>query len=137
MPIYDTGLVILLVHADATYLVAYRAVWVYEFGHTIASTITPPHTNVPWRRDLVGIVLGCTYRKSDWKGIAHVGQMDAILTDSHLETKIDRRILKNVIAPKQKCAGDVWEGKSKLVKQLDTVQMTAATTSVRMLMNDR
>ena len=27
MPIYDTGLVILLVHADATYLVAYRAVW--------------------------------------------------------------------------------------------------------------
>ena len=41
-----------------------------------------------------------------------------------------------MIAPKLKYAGDVWEGKSKLVKQLDTVHMTTATRMIRMLKYD-
>ena len=53
--------------------------------------------------------------------------MDAILTDSHLDTinRIKRCILMNVIVPKLEYA-QVWEGNAKLVKQLETVQMPAA-----------
>ena len=58
------------------------------------------------------------------KGKAHVHKMGAILTDSHLDTRIIRRIL--MIAPKLEYAGKVMEGNAKLVKQLETVQMTAA-----------
>ena len=47
--------------------------------------------------------------------------MDAILTDSHLDTRIERCILINVIVPKLEYAGEVWEGRAKLVKQLETV----------------
>ena len=61
------------------------------------------------------------------KGKAHVGKMDAILTDSHLDTRIKRCVLMNVIGPKLEYSGEVWEGNAKLVKQLETVQMTAAT----------
>ena len=60
------------------------------------------------------------------KGKAHVGKMDAILTDSHLDTRIKRCVLMNVIGPKLEYSGEVWEGNAKLVKQLETVQMTAA-----------
>ena len=52
--------------------------------------------------------------------------MDAILTDSHLDTRIKICILMNAIAPKLEYAGQVWEGKAKLVKQLETVHTTAA-----------
>ena len=54
--------------------------------------------------------------------------MDAILTDSHLDTRIKRCIRMNVIVavPKLEYAGEVWEGNAKPVKQLGTVQMTAA-----------
>ena len=51
--------------------------------------------------------------------------MDAILTDLHLGTRIKKCILMNVVAPKLAYAG-VWEGSAKFVKQLRTVQMTAA-----------
>ena len=60
------------------------------------------------------------------KGKSHVGMMDAILTDSHLDTRIKRCILMNVIVPKLYYAGEVWERNPKLVKPLETVQMTAA-----------
>ena len=39
----------------------------------------------------------------------HVGQMDVILTDSHLDTRIKRCILTNVKVPKPEYAGEVWE----------------------------
>ena len=58
------------------------------------------------------------------KGKAHVHKMGAILTDSHLDTRIIRRIL--MIAPKLEYAGKVMEGNAKLVKQLEAVQITAA-----------
>ena len=60
--------------------------------------------------------------------------MDAILliTDSHIiDTGIKRCILMNVIVPKLECAGEVWEENAKLVKQLETVQMTAAEKMLR------
>ena len=60
------------------------------------------------------------------KGKAHVGKTDAILTDSHIATRIKRCILINVIVPKLKYEGEVREGNAKLVKQLETVQMAAA-----------
>ena len=60
------------------------------------------------------------------KGKAHVGKMDAILTDPHLHTRITICILVNVIVPKLEHAVEVWEGNAKLVKQLETVQMAAA-----------
>ena len=62
------------------------------------------------------------------KGKAHVGKMDAILTDSHLDTRIKRCILRNVIVPELEYAGDIWEGNAKLVNQLEKVQRTAAKT---------
>ena len=52
--------------------------------------------------------------------------MDVILTDPHLDTRIKICILINVMIPKQEYAGEVWEGNAKFVKQLETVQMTAA-----------
>ena len=52
--------------------------------------------------------------------------MDAILTDSHLDTRIERCILMNAIVPTLEYAGEVLERNAKLVKQLETVQMTAA-----------
>ena len=60
------------------------------------------------------------------KGKAHVGKMAAIPTDSHLDTRMKICILIDVIVPKLEYAGEVWEGNAKLVKQLETVQMTAA-----------
>ena len=45
--------------------------------------------------------------------------MDAILTDSHLDTRIKTCILMNVIVPKLEHAGEVWEGNAKLAKQLE------------------
>ena len=53
--------------------------------------------------------------------------MDAILTDSHLDARIKIYTLIDVVVPKLEYAGKVWEGNAKLVKQLETVQMTAAT----------
>ena len=52
--------------------------------------------------------------------------MDAILTDSHLDTRMKICILMNVIVPKLKCAGEVWEGNAMFAKQLEEVQATAA-----------
>ena len=74
------------------------------------------------------------------KGKAYVGKMDAILIGSHLDTRTKRCILMNVIEPKIEYA-EVWEGNTKLVKQLETVQMAAAkrvlgcssTTSITIL----
>ena len=55
------------------------------------------------------------------KGKAQVDKMDAILTDSHLDTRIKRYILVNVIVPKLEYAGEVREGNAKFVKQLETM----------------
>ena len=52
--------------------------------------------------------------------------MDAILTDPHLDTRIKMCILINMILSKLDYAGEVWKGSAKFVKQLETVQMTAA-----------
>ena len=51
--------------------------------------------------------------------------MNAILTDSHLDARIKRCILMIVIAPRLENVGEVWEGNAKLVKQWETVQITA------------
>ena len=59
------------------------------------------------------------------KSKAHVGKMDEILTDSHLDIQITRCILMNLIVPTLKYA-QVWERNAKFVKQLESVQMTAA-----------
>ena len=78
----------------------------------------------------VEISKGCSWdahiAKVVGQGKAHVGKMDEILTDSHLDTRIKRCIMINVIVRKLEYAGEVWEGNAKLVKQLQTVQMTAA-----------
>ena len=79
--------------------------------------------------------MGYTYSKSSRKGKAHAGKMDAILTDSHLDTRIKRCILMTMIVPKPEYA-EVWEGNAKLVKQLETVQMTAAEKNPKMLKYD-
>ena len=71
------------------------------------------------------LLLGCTHSKRIGKGKRPVGKMDAILTDSRLETRIKLRNLMDVIVPKLEYA-EVSEGKAKLAKQLETVQMTAA-----------
>ena len=65
------------------------------------------------------MLLGCTHTaKVIGNGEAHVvvGKMEAILTDSHLDTRIKICILINVIVPKLEYAGETSEGNSKLVK---------------------
>ena len=52
--------------------------------------------------------------------------MDAILTDSHLGTRVKRCILIIGAVPKLEYAGEEGEGNAKLVKQLKTVQMAPA-----------
>ena len=95
------------------------------------------------------MLLGCTrchIAKVIGKAKSHdmyqVAKVDAILTDSHLDTIINRIkicILMNVIVPKLDIyAGELWRGNAKLVKHLETVQMTAAAKKVlrRMLKFD-
>ena len=66
--------------------------------------------------------------KAVGKGKAHAGKMDAMLTDSHLDTRIKRCIVINAVVPKQEYA-EVWEGNAKsVVKQLETVQIPAKRT---------
>ena len=60
------------------------------------------------------------------KGKSQIGRMGAILTDPHLDTRIEICILINVTARKLEYAGEVREGNAKFVKQLETVQMSAA-----------
>ena len=43
--------------------------------------------------------MGYKHRKVIGKGKAHADKMDAIPTDSHLDTRIKRCILMNVIVP--------------------------------------
>ena len=64
--------------------------------------------------------------KAVGKGKVHVGKVDAVVADSHLDTKTKKYIQMTVIAPKLEYAGEGWEGNAKFVKQLETVQMTAA-----------
>ena len=52
--------------------------------------------------------------------------MNAILTDSHLETEIELYCDECVTAPKLGYAGEVWEGEAEFVEQLKTVQTTEA-----------
>ena len=51
-----------------------------------------------------------------------------MLTDSHVDTRMKRWILIDVILPRlrKEYAEEVWERNAKSVKQLETVQMTAA-----------
>ena len=62
------------------------------------------------------------------KGKTHAGKMNAILTDSRLDTKVKRCILMNVIVPNLEYSGKTWGGNAKFVKQLEAVRMTAAET---------
>ena len=45
-------------------------------------------------------------------------------------------VLINVIVPKLEYAGEAWQGNAKQVKQLETVQTTAAKKNNRMLKYD-
>ncbi|CAM9483396.1 unnamed protein product, partial [Sphacelaria rigidula] len=56
------------------------------------------------------------------KGKAQMGRMDVILKDPHLDTRIKRCILMNMIASKLENAGEVWEGNAKSVERVETVQ---------------
>ena len=103
--------------------------------------VNPVNSKRKWEEDELPIADQYTYLGVDilkdcsWdahipkvigKGQSQVGTMDAILTDPHLDTRIKIYILTNVIVPKLEYAGEMWEGNAKFVKQLETVQMTAA-----------
>ena len=60
------------------------------------------------------------------KGKAQRGEMDVIIRDSYLDTRIEICILMNAIAPKLEYAGEVWEGSVELVEISETVPMAAA-----------
>ena len=58
----------------------------------------PPETVcLSWRRYLNGLLLGCAHSEVIGKGKSHVGKMDAIRADPHLDTRIKICILINVI----------------------------------------
>lgn len=52
--------------------------------------------------------------------------MDVILRDSHFELMMKKRIPTDMTTPKQEYADEAWEGNAELLKQLETVRMTAA-----------
>ena len=60
------------------------------------------------------------------KGKARAGKMHPILADRHLDTRIKLAVLKSVIVPPLEYAGEVWEGNTKVVKELEAAQMKAA-----------
>ena len=60
--------------------------------------------------------------------------MNAILSDLHLDTRIQVCTMLNVIVPKLQHT-EVWEANAKSVTQLETVHMTAAK-KMRMLKNE-
>ena len=66
------------------------------------------------------------------KGTAHVGRMEAILTDSRLDTinRIKIYILMHVLVPKLGYA-HVREGKAKSVNHLEIAHMAAAKKVLR------
>ena len=51
------------------------------------------------------------------KGKAHIIKMDAILTDSHLDTRIKRCILMNVIVPKLQYVRHIYMGREREVRK--------------------
>lgn len=63
------------------------------------------------------------------KGKAHVSKVDAILTDSHLQSSllIGLKVCPtmNAIVSKLEYAGGVWEGNAKSVKRPGPVHTTA------------
>ena len=57
--------------------------------------------------------------------------MDAILTDSHLDSRIKICVSDGCDIPKLEYAGELWEGNATFVKQLATGHMTTAKTILR------
>ena len=103
--------------------------------------VNPVNFKWKWREDELPTVDQYTYlgleisKECSWdahvakligKGKSQVGKMDTILTDPHFDTRIKICNLMSVIVPKLEYEGEVWEGKAKFGKQLETVQMTAA-----------
>ncbi|CAB1108810.1 unnamed protein product [Ectocarpus sp. CCAP 1310/34] len=60
------------------------------------------------------------------KGKARAGKLHPILANRHLDTRIKLKVLKSVIVPPLRYAGEVWEGNKKVVKELEAAQMKAA-----------
>ena len=90
---------------------------------------------VPRRRNPKILLLRCTHSVvSSGKGSTHVDMMNAILSDLHLDTRIQVCTMLNVIVPKLQHT-EVWEANAKSVTQLETVHMTAAK-KMRMLKNE-
>ena len=65
------------------------------------------------------------------KGKSHFEKIDAVLADSHLDTRITVCILTNVIVPRRECAEEIWEVDAEFVKQVERVQMAAAEKAVQ------
>ena len=75
----------------------------------------------------------CTRSESHGTGQStRIGGMDAILTNPHLDTinGIKMCIPINAIVPELKYAGEVREGHTKFLKQLETLQMTGKKARV-------
>jgi len=60
------------------------------------------------------------------KGKARAGKLHPILADRHLDTRVKLTILNSVIIPPLEYAGEVWEGNTKIVAELEAAQMKAA-----------
>ena len=59
------------------------------------------------------------------KGKAEAGRVNVILRNSHLDTRIKRCTLLNVIVPKLEYAREVWGANKKLPDKMERVQMAA------------
>ncbi|CAB1109340.1 unnamed protein product [Ectocarpus sp. CCAP 1310/34] len=60
------------------------------------------------------------------KGKARAGKLHPILANRHLDTRIKLKVLKSVIVPPLRYAGEVWEENKMVVKELEAAQMKAA-----------
>ena len=87
--------------------------------------VTPVNFKRKWGEDELKIIDQHTYlgveisKDCSWnahiakvigKGQSQVDKMDAILTDTHLDSRIERCILVNVIVPKLEYAGNYGKG---------------------------
>ncbi|MEP5446747.1 hypothetical protein, partial [Ekhidna sp.] len=103
-----------------------------------------------WREDELPIVDQYTYLGVDmskdcsWdthiakvrgRGKSRVDKMDAILTDSHLDTRIKICIMMKVIMPNLEYAGDVWEGNADFEKKNSSKQYKWQRLKITRMLN--
>ena len=91
--------------------------------------IADQHTYLGVENNLTRLFLVCTHRKSNRNRKAHIGKMDSILTDSHLDTRIQIPCMHydGCDCPKARiCRKSMGREHAKFIKQMEPANLAAA-----------